>query len=126
MRAVRDTKVAVLGGAWTRRTLGRDLDAVKIAAAHTAAAWWRQLYGLQLSARYDLELAGRDLLVCSPMLGAIDAVLFDLFCDLEDDSFVYDDALHDVYVELLEVAIAVALAGDKAQQDFNAHAAWKG
>ena len=114
---VRDFKVSVLGGAWTKRALGRDFDAVKIAAGHAAAARWCELYGLQASARYDLQLYGRELAgALAHAWGHRMQFYYDLFVDSEADPFVYDPSVHEAYTEPEELAASFGVAGGRAVQ----------
>ena len=112
---VRDFKMVILGGAWTKMSLGRDYDAVRIAASHASASRWCRLYGLQLSARYDLELYGRELAgLLAHAWGLRMQFYYDLFCNSDDDPFVYDDSVHATYVESAEVVEAVQAVGGQA------------
>lgn len=56
-----DFRVAILGGAWTKKNLRVSIDAYKgMSRTSEADAWYRRL-GLKLSARYDVSVYGAAL-----------------------------------------------------------------
>ena len=66
--AVRDLKVSILGGAWTRATTGWAFDVVRIVVAHAAADRWCWMCGLHLVPiwpgfirAWDMQFVGPDL-----------------------------------------------------------------